>query len=172
MDWIGWILLSWLAADFIAGFVHWWEDRYTDHDTFLIGRLVGGPNKLHHSRPLAFLEGSYWQRNYTTILPSMAVCCVCLWYGSSAWLTFAFLSQANEVHAWQHQKGRVNWIIEALQETGLVQSPRSHAAHHKAPFDCRYCVMSDLLNPWLDRVKFWYALEWLVASVLRVKVKA
>ncbi len=171
-DWIGWILLSWLAADFIAGVFHWFEDRYWDADTPFVGALIGGPNKEHHANPLGLLTGSYWHRNYTTIIPSMTACVTCLFVPAwrDAWLTFAFLSQANEVHAWAHSKGKVNGLIEALQETGLLQSAKHHGKHHKAPFEIRYCVMSNLLNPLLDAVSFWRLCEFALRGLgLRVK---
>jgi ubiquitin-conjugating enzyme E2 variant len=172
MDWVGWVLLSWLAADFIAGAFHWFEDRYLDADTPLVGALIGGPNKEHHKNPLGLLDGSYWHRNYTTIIPAMIPCIACLlvpaW--NSAWLTFAFLSQANEVHAWAHSKGKVNGLIEAMQETGLLQSAKHHSGHHKSPFEIRYCVMSNILNPALDAVCFWKVCESVLERFgLRVK---
>jgi len=171
LDYVAWILLSWLGADFIAGLFHFVEDRYWDESTPIVGRLVGGPNKKHHSEPRAFLRGNYWQRNYTTIMPaSVGVgLCLCLEPLRDYWLMFAFLTQANEVHCWAHQPGKVNWLVEALQETGLVQSARHHNGHHGAPYDIRFCVMSCWLNPWLDRGRFWIALEWLIWKIFRVK---
>ena len=160
-SWIGWIVLSYLAADFIAGAFHWFEDRYLDELTPILGRLVGGPNKMHHEQPMAMAEGGYWYRNYTTIVPAAIGCGLCFivpgWFWG--WLTFAFLTQANEIHAWAHQKGRVNWFIEALQTTGIIQDPKHHGTHHKAPFEVRYCVMSNWLNPFLDGIGFWRGCE-------------
>lgn len=170
--WIGWIILSYLAADWIAGHVHWLEDRYFDDETPIVGKLLGGPNKLHHLHPMAMTEGGYWYRNYTTIVPASVGVILCLvvpgWFWG--WLTFAFLTQANEIHAWAHQKGRVNKLIKLAQDSGLIQSPKMHAEHHKAPFDCRYCVMSSWINPWLDAVGYWRWLEF-VMVVFGVRAK-
>jgi ubiquitin-conjugating enzyme E2 variant len=171
-DWIGWIVLSWLTADFIAGVFHWFEDRYWDADTPYVGALIGGPNKEHHNNPQGLLAGSYWHRNYTTIIPSITACVTCFFVPAwrDAWLAFAFLSQANEVHAWAHSKGKVNKLIEALQETGMVQSARHHGEHHRSPFEIRYCVMSNWLNPILDVIHFWRFCEFALLGVgLRVK---
>ncbi len=49
-------------------------------------------------------------------------------------LVFVFVSQANEIHAWAHSRGKVSRWIEMFQETGfsnhrntmlLTMSPRS-----------------------------------------------
>ncbi|MEI9865770.1 MAG: fatty acid desaturase CarF family protein [Limisphaerales bacterium] len=39
------------AAEFAAGFVHWFEDAYIRENTPFIGRLVGRPNTIHHHYP-------------------------------------------------------------------------------------------------------------------------
>ena len=101
--WLVYIIGSWLLADFIAGVFHWLEDSYFDADTPIVGKLVGGPNKMHHASPTAFLLGSYWHRNYTTIIPAAIACVVCLWLGHWLWLTMAFLTQANQIHCYGHQ---------------------------------------------------------------------
>ena len=161
--WIVYIIASWLAADFIAGVFHWWEDTYlTQSDSFL-GRLIGGPNQLHHSSPSAFLMGSYWHRNYTTIIPSMIALALCLCFEPirSGWLTMLFVSQANQIHCFAHS-GRRNpaWVM-ILQRVGIFQSARHHNLHHGSPFEVRYCVMSNYLNWILDGSGFWRALEYI-----------
>ena len=35
-----------LAADFIAGFIHWLEDAYVREDTPIIGKWIGRPNTI------------------------------------------------------------------------------------------------------------------------------
>lgn len=166
------LLVAWLLADLIAGFWHWIEDRYFDEKWPIIGEYIAKPNTLHHAQPSAFLAGSYWHRNWTTIVPAATALAIALLCGAPLWLllTFAFVSQANEVHAWAHQRVKSRFI-RGLQEFGLLQSPRHHGVHHKAPFDCRYCVMTDWLNPVLDRIGFWLLLEWLLKVLFGIKVK-
>mgnify|MGYP002780090151 CR=1 FL=1 len=142
--WFGYVLICYLAADLLSGFWHWWEDRYASESWPIIGRYIAKPNQLHHDQPLAFLNQSYWNRNYTTILPAA-------------------------VHAWAHSKGRVTWLIAVLQDVGLFQSPRHHAVHHIHPFAKKYCVMTDWLNPILDELQVWRLLEWMVYTVTRIE---
>jgi hypothetical protein len=158
---LGQLVIAWLLADFLSGFWHWLEDRYFEESWPLIGKYIAKPNTLHHDQPRAFLDQGYWSRNWTTLLPAAVAFSI-----YPCW-AFVFVSQANEIHAWAHQ--RCNRIIRAMQETGLIQSARHHAEHHRSPFDVKYCVMSDWLNPLLDTVGFWIALERLLSPLIRVR---
>ena len=155
--WIGYLLCCYLSADLLAGFWHWWP---------LIGDWIAKPNQLHHDQPLAFLDQGYWSRNSTTIIPAAIAFLLTVPHPICG--VFVFVSQANEIHAWAHSKGKVASWIDALQSIGLVQSPKHHAQHHVDPFESKYCVMTDLLNPLLDRLKFWRRLEWIVERTLGV----
>lgn len=163
---IGYVATAWLAADLIAGFWHWIEDRYFDVKWPLIGEYIAKPNELHHEQPTAFLYGGYWHRNWTAIVPAIIAAVVCGVLGGY-WLAlvFAMASQANEIHAWAHSKGKLSPLVVALQETGVLQSPGHHARHHRDPFEVRYCVMTDWLNPLLDHFRFWRRLEWIVSRI-------
>lgn len=164
MGWFSYLLACYLAADLLAGFWHWWEDRYSDVSWPLVGRWIAKPNQLHHDEPQAFLNQGYWSRNWTAIVPA-AVAFLIAWPHPICGV-FAFVSQANEIHAWAHSKGKVSWWVSMLQETGLFQSPRHHAVHHRQPFGERYCVMTDWLNPILDGLHFWRTLEYLAFITL------
>ena len=164
---IGYILVCYLAADLLAGFWHWWEDRYADTRWPVIGDWIAKPNQLHHEQPLAFLDQGYWSRNWTTLIP--AGIAFLLTVPDPICGVFAFVSQANEIHAWAHSKGKVASWIEALQSIGLLQSPKHHAQHHIEPFESRYCVMTDWLNPILDRIDFWRRLEEIIWRVFAIR---
>lgn len=164
MDLLIKLLAAWLIADFLSGFWHWIEDRYFEERWPIIGKYIAKPNSLHHAQPAAFLESDYWTRNWTTILPAAVAFLI---YPS--WV-FIFVSQANEIHAWAHQKCS-GWI-RVLQDIGFLQSARHHGEHHRSPFAVRYCVMSNWLNPILDHIHFWRFLELLLSPVIRVKEDA
>lgn len=167
--WFGYLILSWLCADLIAGTFHWWEDRYDITKVPFVGKLLDGVNAGHHESPTMFLAGNYWQRNWSNILPvafvAMAVTYFAPWYA----LPFWFATQANEVHGWSHQK--CNRLIRMLQETELFVSVKHHAQHHVDPFSRRYCVMTGWLNPCLDAFGYWRTLELIGYVVFRVKPK-
>ncbi len=167
MTFVGWILSSWLAADLIAGFWHWLEDRYFDITWPFIGQYIAKPNELHHEQPTAFLFQTYWKRNWTTIVPAA----IAAMLFPSGWLVFLFVSQANEIHAWAHSKGKVSTWVSVLQETGFLQSPLHHGHHHRSPFEIKYCVMSNWLNPLLDHYQVWRALERFVAMATGIEPK-
>ena len=161
LAWTVFIALSWLAADFIAGFFHWWEDTYLEQSDSFVGRLIGGPNQLHHANQYAFLKGNYWERNYTTIIPSLIAMGICLACAPlrDGWLTMLFLSQANQIHALAHNESKNGWLVTFMQRIYVFQSPKHHAEHHRNPFHVRYCVMTPILNPVLDAMQFWRGCE-------------
>ena len=163
------LLACWLLADFLSGFWHWLEDRYFEETWPIIGTYIAKPNTLHHDQPAAFLNQGYWSRNYTTNIPAATAGLIALAYQAPlwVWLVLIMVSQANEVHAWAHQ--RCGPVIRALQVSGLFQSPRHHGEHHRSPFEVKYCVMSDWLNPILDLVGFWRGLEWAISPLIRVR---
>lgn len=160
------LVIGYLLADLLAGFWHWIEDRYFREEWPLIGKYIAKPNTLHHAQPAAFLNQGYWSRNWTTIAPAAVALAIALWCQAQLWLiaALAFVSQANEIHAWAHRRVQSR-VIRGLQEFGILQSARHHSVHHRSPFDVRYCVMSDWLNPILDTIRFWSLLEWCLARV-------
>ena len=152
---------AWLAADFAAGVFHWIEDRYGDPKWPIIGRFVIEPNIVHHADPMLFTRGRYWTRNWTTIVPSLAVAGAFAVVGAY-WVSIVFVvvSQANEIHCWSHQ--RCNRFIRGLQLLGVLQSPEQHQTHHRVPFDSSFCTMTDVMNPILNSIGFWRHAEAIV----------
>ncbi len=39
-----------------------------------------------------------------------------------------------------------------VQDAGVLVSRRAHGAHHRAPFEGNYCIVSGIWNPVLDQV--------------------
>jgi ubiquitin-conjugating enzyme E2 variant len=155
---VPYVVSAWLAADIATGAVHWWEDRYGDPAWPIVGRLVVQPNIRHHTDQRAFLQGNYWHRNSTTIIPAAVVAIIAAAFGQH-WLALvaAFSTQANEIHGWAHQ--RCSRPIRGLQLLGMLCSCDGHARHHRSPFSTDFCVMTDWTNPLLGAVGFWRILE-------------
>lgn len=168
---VGQLLLGWLLADLLTGLVHWWEDRLAREDMPLVGRWIVAPNRMHHVAPLLFAESSLLKRNLGIWLLTGLVSGVWLLLGGfSAFWAAATLGAlvSGEVHRLAHVPAEAGGVIRVLQQVGLVQSPRHHAGHHRAPSDSRYCVLTDWLNPALDGLKVW---AWLEAGLSRVGLR-
>lgn len=153
------VVAAWFLADFLTGVFHWLEDRYGNPDWPILGRWVVRPNIEHHEHPARMCEGTYLDRNATTIIPAAGLV-VLSWSLAWPWfitLAFALLSQGNQIHAWTH--GRRPVVVQYLQGAKILISPRDHAKHHRHPFDTNYCTMSPWLNPILSAVRFWPSAE-------------
>lgn len=163
-------LLVILLAEFAAGMVHWFEDAYIREDTPLLGNLVGRPNVIHHHLPRHMTRNNWWQSSWDLLLVSAIIVLIAWALGRltwHVWLFAAISTNANEFHKWAHRTRRENGrIISFLQGIRLLQTPQHHALHHTNPKNVRYCVVTNALNPVLDRVRFWEALEWLLARTI------
>lgn len=165
----GWVLFLILLADFISGLGHWFEDVYGNPDWPLLGKYIVLPNMEHHNTPNSFLKATYWYRNGMIILTGIALLATIFLLGKFCWqvaFLIIYLSQVNEVHAISHRrKNKIPAFFRFLQSIGLVQSNLHHGWHHKAPFDCNYCIMTEYLNPMLNRIQFWTRLERVLSRI-------
>ncbi len=59
--------------------------------------------------------------------------------------------------------------MAALQDAHLLQSAKHHGQHHVGSKDTHYCVVTNLVNPVLDKLRFWRTLEALVSTLLGVE---
>ena len=163
----------WLLTDFLSGLFHWLEDAYGNPYWPLFGRHVTKPNILHHYIPRAFVTNSWFLSSRLLILICTSVTAVTLAIGAFNWMVaMAVLIgvNANQVHKWSHCTRHENgWLITLLQRVKVIQSPSHHHRHHTLGKDSHYCVLTDFLNPVLDRVRFWRSLEWLIAQTTGVR---
>lgn len=165
------VLGSWLLADFISGVVHWWEDRaIIGNSRFAFINGVRADNERHHQQPGYFLRLSWWENINTTAPFAWGLTGILILVGAPSILiwTSYFLGLGNLVHRWAHEpEGRLPAVITWLQRTGLFISGDHHGEHHfidgrpisREMSTRRYCVMSNWLNPALDRIQFWDRLE-------------
>lgn len=152
-----------LLADFITGIAHYLIDNVLPHWRSRVARYIVGENNLHHSKPRAMLNATRWQRLRVPLPFSIATLTLLGLLGLLTWQVVTLVSMltvANEIHAFAHQTRRENGpLVTALQRIGFFQSARHHGLHHRSPFDCHYCVMSNWLNPLLDRLRLWSRLD-------------
>ena len=167
------ILLVILAADFGSGLLHWLEDGYGYSHWPITGEWITAPNILHHQAPNAFTENS-WLRSATVLLVLGVVLIGVAWLiGMLTWQFLLFVAigiNANEIHKWNHLPRRKRGkLVAALQDAHLLQSAKHHGKHHVGSKDTHYCVVTNLVNPVLDKLRFWRALEALVSTLLGVE---
>jgi ubiquitin-conjugating enzyme E2 variant len=161
-SYLGAIAVSLLIADFITGLFHWAEDTWlVPGRSKLLDRFVVSDNIDHHRHPGKIRAGHYWATNRVCIALAAGTAAVLALCHVGAWepyLVLALLSQSNQVHMWAHSSSPPK-AVAALQRVGLLQSTRHHALHHKRPYASRFCTLTGYLNPLLDRIRFWRALE-------------
>lgn len=164
---------TWLATDFLSGVFHWLEDCYGNPFWPIVGRHVTKPNILHHYVPRAFVTNSWYLSSRLLLLICVLVAALTLILGVFNWMVaLAVLLgvNANQVHKWSHRTRHENGrFIVLLQRARLIQSPSHHHRHHIHGKDSNYCVLTDFLNPVLDRTGFWRGLEWLIERLFGMK---
>lgn len=164
------ILLVIVLADFVAGIVHWAEDAYVRDDTPLIGSFIGRANVIHHHLPRFMTRHNWWQSSWDLLAFAALVVFLAArlnlltWH---VWLFAAISANANEVHKWSHRTRKENGrLITFLQNIRVLQTPQHHAIHHTNPKNVRYCPITNLVNPVLDRIRFWDGVEWWLARTI------
>ncbi len=173
--WLGiQIFLLWLLADFITGVIHWWEDAYGNPTWPILGKYIVEPNLEHHKNPRRLVKGSYWNRVNTSVCVAIIVSIIFYFCGWHSWrmiLCLFFCSQGNEIHAISHRTDKENGkFFIFLQKIGIIQNRKTHGWHHKAPYDTNFCVMTEFLNPSLNKIDFWRKLELVLLKLFHIKV--
>ena len=151
-----------LAVDFITGLLHWAEDTWTaPGGSKLLDKWIVRDNIDHHRRPGAIRAGAYWATNRVCIALALLAAAVLVVFHVHAWQAYLIVllaSQSNQVHLWAHSSNPPR-VIAWLQSAGVLQSRTHHAEHHKRPYAHRFCTTTNFLNPILDGIRFWRALE-------------
>lgn len=155
---------AWLLADFWSGLAHWWLDHYSKDSS-----SIGYDNTVHHAYPWKITKISKFDNLSTSFPYVIGLAALMFLVGISHFLVLsvAFLSIGNLVHRWSHDPHRSN-AVRFLQWTGIFQSYAHHYVHHypeirepvlRREARCRFCVMTNFLNPILDRAGFFGGLD-------------
>jgi ubiquitin-conjugating enzyme E2 variant len=154
-----------LITDLLTGIVHWWEDAYGNPDWKYLGKFIVIPNIEHHKNPRSFLKSNFLSRNNVGICTAIIIGSFfyLFIFKESVWQLNFFLiygSLSNEVHAISHRSKRQNGkLISFLQKIGIIQTQKMHSIHHTSPYDVNYCVLTNYLNPTLNKIGFWQKME-------------
>jgi len=163
------VVVTWLAVDWISGFVHWFEDSYGRPSMPFIGERITKPNLRHHFRPRAFVTNSWYSSSELLLFSCVAALVVAWLIGQltpMVVLAAVLGANANQVHKWSHRTRTENsTLIVAAQRLKLIQSPGHHQQHHVDGRDSHYCVLTNALNPILDSCRFWRGLEMVLGAV-------
>lgn len=158
-----------MLADFVAGIIHWLEDAYFTEDTPVIGPLFIKPNIVHHHLPRYFTKLSWWQSSADLLAVGGALLAAGWWFGFLSWQLWLFVVvsvNANQVHKWSHRTRTENGpVVSFFQDIRVLQTPRQHALHHTDPKNTFYCPVTNLVNPLLERIRFWDHAEQLIERV-------
>jgi len=162
------ILGGWITADFVSGVVHWLGDTWGREDWPLVGTSLIRGFREHHLDPVAITRHDFVETNGSISLALVPVLLVALiaprkeMRGVIAVILLTVFSIAmlftNEIHKSAHRE-KVCRPVAWLQRAGLILSPAHHALHHAAPFDRCYCISAGWLNPLLDAIGLFRALE-------------
>ncbi|RAN37853.1 hypothetical protein HY11_08180 [Hyphomonas pacifica] len=155
-------------ADLISGLIHWFEDRYGNPKWPILGQTIRA-NQEHHFKPRAFLQGTFFTRNREVVV--VGIIFLALFWGTATLNLFTgsavfFGVFANEFHRAAHRSPKENGrLITLLHKTGLAQSFKHHAAHHRQGKDTHYCVITNYTNPVLERIGLFPALERVIRTI-------
>lgn len=143
-------MLGLLVADVLTGLFHVAQDKLPTTGIRALDNFVLEPARLHHRRPLAFIDNTWTQRNLASILFVLSV--GVLWLallGPSVMLASAAVAGcfATQIHYWCHRPSQAPGWVSVLQEMGVVQSAKQHAGHHHPPHHHSFCVVTNWLNP-------------------------
>jgi len=163
------LLLGYLTADFVSGFVHFLADNIGSTRTPFFGPVFIRPFREHHVDPLAITRHDFLEVNGANCLVSLPVL-IGTWYfvpihGTASLFFSAYVGLflfgiflTNQFHSWAHNPSPPAWI-RGLQRTGLILGPEHHARHHTPPFNTYYCITSGWLNPILARTRLFERLK-------------
>ncbi|HEX5748663.1 MAG TPA: fatty acid desaturase family protein [Archangium sp.] len=168
------VLLGYLAADFVSGFVHWMGDTWGSTDMPVLGKAFIRPFREHHVDEKAITRHDFVETNGNNCLVSLpvALLAVLLPHSSSGQVfVSAFLGAmifwvmaTNQFHKWSHMD-HPPALIGFLQRVHLILPPEHHRIHHTAPFNKYYCITVGWMNKPLLMIGFFPTLERLITRV-------
>ena len=177
-DWIylGFMALTgYLIADFISGVVHWAGDTLGDESTPILGKNFVTPFRYHHVDPKDITRHDFIEtngNNCIVVLVPLATAYLLLpdetgfgfFMATLMGFLGLFIVATNQFHKWAHADAPPR-VAAALQRYGLILSTDHHVIHHTEPHDKHYCITVGWMNPVLNRIKFFRAMEAVIASI-------
>ena len=172
------VMAAYLAADFVSGLVHWLADTFGTEETPFFGQKFVKNFRNHHVDPKGITRHDFVETNGDNCLVSLPWMALTYWLAPIAtelWgfaigvfilAMMIFVLLTNQLHKWAHTDVPPAFI-RPFQRFGLVLSTSHHDVHHVSPHDEHYCITSGWLNPILDGIGFFKAMERLVVTTTR-----
>ena len=171
-------LLGYLFADLVSGTAHWFCDTFFEEDTPVIGKILIQPFRDHHVHPQRITRFRFIEQDTTNFFLMLPPLALAFWFGApvsgnvatlvgcSGLLGLATgLFGTNLFHKWAHLPNPPI-LIRWLQRSGLILGRERHQRHH-GDYGRGFCVTSGLMNPLLDRLRFFSRVERMVRRLLR-----
>ncbi|HEY4185732.1 MAG TPA: fatty acid desaturase CarF family protein [Polyangia bacterium] len=175
--WVGMaltLLVSYVASDMISGVVHWAGDTIGHERVPFVGPNFIRPFREHHVDQRDITTHDFIETNGNNCIVVLTPLLLAFLLSPRAGFGFfvatfvaflgLFVVATNQFHKWAHEESPP-WPARPLQRWGLILSPRHHEIHHAAPHDKHYCITVGWMNPVLNGLRFFRALEWLIARV-------
>ncbi|MAZ50074.1 MAG: hypothetical protein CME65_16040 [Halobacteriovoraceae bacterium] len=170
------LVMTWLLADIISGFVHWFADTFGKVDWPIIGNTFIRSFHEHHLDPKSITRHDWIETNGNNFFIGIPVLLLVLLFENEIsaqvvvgiCLLNIWTSLTNQFHKWAHQN-QVPQIVDRLQAWRVITQKSEHLVHHRYPHDRSYNITHGRLNPLLDRIGFFRGLEILGEKVLRFR---
>jgi hypothetical protein len=158
-----------LLADFISGVFHWLEDSFWSPETFILGKWIVVANLAHHKNGQDFIQKNYLESSWDLLLLGITIVSIAYSLNCLTWeitLFAVIIANANQIHKWAHITRPQNkpYLINLLQKCYVLQRTQHHGQHHRSPNNSHYCIITNALNPILDKTHFWRGLEAIFGS--------
>jgi len=165
--------IGYLAADLLTGTIHWFCDTFFSEKTPVIGPFIIFSFREHHTQPYLITEDKFIEQDTTSFFV-LLIPLISAVYSDSIYpqnlgsylfhtaligLSIGAFS-TNLFHKWAHMDSPPK-LIRKFQNMGLILNRERHKIHH-ANHSRSFCVTSGLLNPLLDKIKFFQLLEYFI----------
>jgi ubiquitin-conjugating enzyme E2 variant len=164
------LVVGYLAADFVSGFVHWLGDTWGSPEMPLLGKTLIRPFREHHVDQRAITRHDYIETNGANCLLSVPVAAIAvlLPFGEGTFQPLAIFTSVslgamifwvmmtNQFHKWAHNTDAERpRLVTLLQRMHVILPPEHHAIHHTAPYDTYYSITTGWWNWTLAKVDFY-----------------
>lgn len=162
-----------LIADFFSGVAHWAQDRFDAKRLSFFNYMFIYKADEHHKHPSLCTQYTWFERNRYPVLILTMLAGSMFVVGMLTWKIMLFLTLllfSGEIHVLSHhQSSSRNSLIRILKRSRLIQSSDHHRVHHKN-HDLNYCIITNAVNPLLNRMGFFKWLDSMFVKSLKAQL--